>query len=256
MRPWFVMPAVSVPFRAVRAAVFAAVCAALAACGHAWMSPDPLPWWAPVVGFGAVFGAALAGAGRQRSLASITALLAVGQVALHTLFTWAAAVVAPAQPGPTGSAGLLDRLLCGPRDSNGHILLPAGWSPEEIVRNARVDPALPAGPDASAGRHHMHGSGPMLFDGGTKMLVAHIVAALLTGWWLRRGEAALFTLLALAAAPLRVVLAVLCGLVIPAVEATDGARRTGTEPDVTTHQTYLRHAVSRRGPPVEYALAC
>ncbi|WP_161362592.1 hypothetical protein [Streptomyces sp. SID3343] len=240
----------------MRAAVFAAVCAALAACAHAWMSPDPLPTWAPAVGFGAVFVAAFAGAGRQRSLASITALLAVAQVALHTLFTWASAVAAPALPGPTGSGSLLDRLLCGPRDSDGHILLPSGWSPEEIVRNARVDPALLPGPDASAGQHHMHGSGPMLFDGGTGMLLAHVVAALLTGWWLRRGEAALFTVLALAAAPLRVVFAVLCALVVPAVEAADGARRTGAEPDVATHQTYLRHAVTRRGPPTEYALAC
>ncbi|WP_406284698.1 hypothetical protein [Embleya sp. NBC_00896] len=247
----------SVPLRAVRAAVFAAVCAALAACGHAWMSTEPLPLWAPAAGFGAVFVAAFAGAGRQRSLGSITALLAVGQLGLHTLFSWAAAAAVPAASGASGSSGaggLIDRFLCGPRDSAGHILLPAGWSPEEIVRNARVDPTRFA-QNAPSGHHHLHGSGPMLFDGGAGMLCAHLAAAGLTGWWLRRGEAALFALIALAAAPLRVVLAVLYGPV-PVVETPGGVRRTGAEPDLTTHQTLLRHAVTRRGPPAEYALAC
>ena len=249
------MQAVSVPLRAVRAAVFAAVCAALAACGHAWMSPDTLPPWAPLAGSGAVFAVAFAGAGRQRSLAAITALLGLGQLALHTLFAAAAAAAAPKMSEGPGAAGLIDRLLCGPRDSAGRILLPAGWSPEEIVRNARMDPALLTShtPDAS---HHAHGSGPMLLDGGAGMLLAHTVAALLTGWWLRRGEAALFTALALATAPLRVVLAVLYGPVLPVAQTPGAARRGGDEPDLTTHQTLLRHAVTRRGPPAEYALAC
>ncbi len=255
MRRWGVMQAVSVPFRAVRAAVFAAVCAALAACGHAWMSGAPLPLWAPVTGFGVVFVSAFAGAGRQRSLGSITALLAVGQLALHSLFATAASAAVPAGSGGSGTSALLDRLLCGPRDSAGHILLPPGWTSEQIVRTARVDPALFPAP-APGGHHHMSGSGPMLLDGGTGMVCAHLMAALLTGWWLRRGEAALFALIRLAAAPLRVVLTVLCGLVVPVAEPPGRARQTGAEPDLSTHQTLLRHAVTRRGPPAEYALAC
>ncbi|WP_126640182.1 hypothetical protein [Embleya hyalina] len=237
----------------MRAAVFSAVCAALAACGHAWMSTEPLPLWAPVAGFGVVFVSAFAGAGRQRSFGSITALLAMGQLALHTLFAWAAAGTAGAN-GAT-SSGLLDRLLCGPRDSTGHILLPAGWTPEAIARSTRVDPTLLTG-ESAGGHHHMSGSGPMLLDGGTGMLCAHLVAALLTGWWLRRGEAALFALIALASAPLRVVLAVLFGPVVPVAATPGRARRTGAAADPATDQTLLRHAVTRRGPPVEYALAC
>lgn len=259
MRRWGVMQAVSVPFRAVRAAVFAAVCAALAACGHAWMSTEPLPLWAPVAGFAAVFVSAFAGAGRQRSFAAITTLLAAAQLALHTLFAAAAAGAATpdrsAAAGGSGSSTLLDRLLCGPRDSSGHILLPNGWTPEQIIRNARVDPTL-FPQDPPAGHHHMGGSGPLLFDGGAGMVCAHLAAALLTGWWLRRGEAALFALLGLAAAPLRLVLAVLRALVVPVVETPGGIRRTGSAPDLTTPRTLLRHAVTRRGPPAEYALAC
>ncbi|WP_424637100.1 hypothetical protein [Embleya sp. AB8] len=220
------------------------------------MSPDPLPWWAPVLGFGAVFTAAFAGAGRQRSLGAITALLAAGQLALHTFFAWASAAgsTAMAGSGASGPSGLLDRLLCGPRDSTGHILLPAGWSPETIVRNARVDPTLFAR-DAPSGHHHMSGSGPMLLDGGTGMLAAHVVAALLTGWWLRRGEAALFALIGLASAPLRLVLAVLSAWFRPAVETPGAICRTGPTA-VASDQTLLRHAVTRRGPPAAYALAC
>lgn len=257
MRRWGVMQAVSVPFRAVRAAVFSAVCAALAACGHAWMSTEPLPLWAPVAGFGVVFVSAFAGAGRQRSFGSITALLAVGQLALHTLFAYAAAARAAGATGANGStsSGLLDRLLCGPRDSAGHILLPAGWTPEAIVRSTRVDPTLLTS-ESAGGHHHMSGSGPMLLDGGTGMLCAHLVAALLTGWWLRRGEAALFALITLASAPLRVVLAVLFGPVVPVAATPGRARRTGAAADPATDQILLRHAVTRRGPPVEYALAC
>ncbi|MEU0934830.1 MULTISPECIES: hypothetical protein [unclassified Embleya] len=242
----------------MRAAVFAAVCAALAACGHAWMSTAPLPLWAPVAGFGVVFVSAFAGAGRQRSLGSITALLAVGQLALHSLFAAAASAAVPTGAAGTGGSGtsfLLDRLLCGPRDSAGHILMPSGWTSEQIITAARVDPAMFPTP-ASGGHHHMSGSGPMLLDGGAAMLGAHLVAALLTGWWLRRGEAALFALLELAAAPLRVVLAVLYGPVVPVAQTPGRVRRTGAEPHPIIHRTLLRHAVTRRGPPAEYALAC
>ena len=56
--------------------------------------------------------------------------------------------------------------------------------------------------------------------------------------------------------PLRVVFAVLYGPAVPVAVTPGTARRDGDEPDVTTHQTLLRHAVTRRGPPAEYALAC
>lgn len=249
------MQAVSVPLRAVRAAVFAAVCVALAACGHAWMSPDALPPWAPLVGFGAVFAVAFASAGRQRSPAAITALLGLGQLALHTLFASAAATAVPKTPEASAVTGWIDRLLCGPRDSAGHILLPAGRAPEEIMRNARVDPALWTSHTPNS-HEHAHGSGPMLLDGGAAMLLAHVVAALLTGWWLWRGEAALFAVIALATAPLRVVLAVLYGPAVPVTETPGTTRRGGGEPNPTTHRAFLRHVVTRRGPPAQYALAC
>lgn len=250
------------PLRAARAAVFAAVCVTLSAAGHAFMSHEPLPVWGLAAGFGAVGAVAYAAAGRERSWAGITALLALGQLALHTLFSLAAATSAAATAGHTETAGglsVLDRLLCGSRDSGGHIVLPAGWSPHDVVAAAGLDPTAPGVlPDTTAMAGH--GSGPTLFDGGLGMLAAHLVAALAAGWWLRRGEAALFRLLRLfrrlgatAVAPLRTVLALLFGTV-PCGSAPVTVRRTraSVPRPISAH---LRHAVVRRGPP-PYALAC
>lgn len=261
MRAWGVMLA-SRPLRAARAAVFAAVCVTLSAAGHAFMSHEPLPLWAVAAGFGAVGATAYAAAGRERSWVGITALLAVGQLALHTLFSLAAATTsAAASAGHSGAGGglsVLDRLLCGSRHADGSIILPAGWSPQDIVAAAGLDPtapgALPTAPVAG------HTAGPTLFDGGLGMLAAHLVAALAAGWWLRRGEAALFRLLELlrrlstaAVAPLRTVLALMFGTV-PCVHAPAGVRRTRATVSrpISVH---LRHAVVRRGPPA-FALAC
>ncbi|MDI2131900.1 hypothetical protein [Yinghuangia seranimata] len=253
------MLAVSLPLRAARAAVFAAVCVALSAAGHAFMTSEPLPLWTVGAGFGAVFAVAFAAAGRERSLGGIAALLALAQIGLHTLFSVGmAAAAAPAMTGHHGGATLLDRLLCGSRDSAGHIVLPQGWSAREIVAAAGLNPDAPnALPAPGSGHAAGHTIGPMLFDGGYGMLAAHALAALVTAWWLRRGEAALFGLLhrlhTTVAAPLRVVLAVLFGVPRtgyrpPAVRAFDRAT-PGPRPVV------LRHAVVRRGPPA-FATAC
>ncbi|UGQ15202.1 hypothetical protein LO772_17530 [Yinghuangia sp. ASG 101] len=247
------------PLRAARAAVFAAVCVALSAAGHAFMSHEPLPVWALAAGFVVVGAVAYAAAGRERSWAGITALLALGQLALHTLFSLAAATAAPAgHPGTGGGLSVLDRLLCGSRHADGRIVLPEGWSPQDIVAAAGLDPTAPGAlPDTTAAGH---AAAPTLFDGGLGMLAAHLVAALAAGWWLRRGEAALFGLFRLlrrlhtsAVAPLRTVLALLFGTV-PCGHAPAAVRRTrASEPrPVSVH---LRHAVVRRGPPA-FALAC
>ncbi|HSA51855.1 MAG TPA: hypothetical protein VLH10_17310 [Yinghuangia sp.] len=255
------MLAVSRPLRAARAAVFAAVCVTLSAAGHAFMTHEPLPVWALASGFVSVAAVAYAAAGRERSWAGITALLAMGQLALHTLFSVAMATTAgpmaghAAGTGTGGSLSVLDRLLCGSRDSDGHIVLPDGWSPHEIVAAAGLDPNAPGALPDTAGAGHA--ANATLFDGGLGMIAAHLVAALAAGWWLRRGEAALFRLLrrlaATAVAPLRTVLALLFGTV-PSGHPPVAVRRTrATSPrPISLH---LRHAVVRRGPPA-YATAC
>ncbi|WP_435838952.1 hypothetical protein [Streptodolium elevatio] len=255
------MLAVSRPLRAARAAVFAAVCVVLSAAGHAFMTSEPLPVWTVAAGFAGVFAVAYAAAGRERSWAGIAALLAVGQVALHTLFSFGMAASATAMSGHAGGTAplsVLDRLLCGGRDASGHIILPPGWSARDIVAAAGLDPdAAGALPTSVPAADAAHGAGPMLFDGGFGMLAAHLAAALAAAWWLRRGEAALFGVLrrlhAVAVAPLRAVLALLFGTV-PAGYVPSAARRVGRTA-ARPRTAHLRHDVVRRGPPA-FATAC
>ncbi|NUU19972.1 MAG: hypothetical protein HOV68_00415, partial [Streptomycetaceae bacterium] len=119
------MLAVSRPLRAARAAVFAAVCVALSAAGHAYMTSEPLAWWTVAAGFAAVFAVAYAAAGRERAWAGMAGLLALGQVGLHALFSFGSACAASAASSASGhmSSGhggltVLDRLLCGSRDGD------------------------------------------------------------------------------------------------------------------------------------------
>lgn len=89
----------------------------------------------------------------------------------------------------------------------------------------------------------------------TGMLTAHLTAALLTGWWLARGEEILWSVLrrvgAKAARCLRT-LAVLAALLRARLWATS-VRRPCPGPDrerSPRRVRVLRHAVVRRGPPV------
>ncbi|GAA0247102.1 hypothetical protein GCM10009527_049630 [Actinomadura nitritigenes] len=99
--------------------------------------------------------------------------------------------------------------------------------------HAAAMPAMPA----------MHGS-------GTSMTVAHVAAAVVAAWWLRRGERAAWSLarrLASAAdRPIRLLLALLL------IEPAERPVRTPVVPvaagAIATGRT-LRHQVVRRGPP-------
>ncbi|KOV62090.1 hypothetical protein ADK64_26715 [Streptomyces sp. MMG1121] len=76
---------------------------------------------------------------------------------------------------------------------------------------------------------------------------AHFLAALAASWWLRRGEAALWTLL-------RRTVTLVPGLVAwwraaPLPAAAPHLPRVPADPE-PPRRTPLRHAVSRRGPPV------
>lgn len=66
--------------------MFAAVCVALSAAGHALAACATVPWWSLLAAFAGVLAVAVPLAGRERSLPSIAAALAGGQLALHTLF--------------------------------------------------------------------------------------------------------------------------------------------------------------------------
>ncbi|MFP8963950.1 hypothetical protein ACLIYP_25845, partial [Streptomyces nanhaiensis] len=106
--------------RLLRAAVFAAVCVTLSAAGHVFAAGQALSAWTLLAGFAAVLATAVPLAGRERSLPGIAALLALGQVVLHLLFSCGRG--GHASPAPAGSGrgdggvlALAGRLLCNDR---------------------------------------------------------------------------------------------------------------------------------------------
>ncbi|WP_330452876.1 MULTISPECIES: hypothetical protein [unclassified Streptomyces] len=256
--------------RLLRAAVFAAVCVALSAAGHALAACATVPWWSLLAAFAGVLAVAVPLAGRERSLPSIAVALAGGQLALHTLFGIGTHTTATASAATGGEDTLIRfaaSLVCGagPHQLNAadarHIVGTAGIDPATVTAQAHQHLATaPAG-----GMSGFSGTLPSL-----SMLLGHLLAALATGWLLRRGEVALFRLARLSAHgaqqvaagarlralrdAFRLVAALRAGL--------PGGRTTGpliprTAVDAPRPATGdpLQHMVIRRGPPSALALA-
>lgn len=142
-----------------RAAVSTAVCTLLAVAAHRSMSAAGIPVAAVAAGAAMVFCfTRIAAALGERGLGSIVLLVGGSQVGLHLLFQ--AVQAAAAQNGTVPAPGM------------------PNMSGMPGVPDVRAMTTLPSG-------------GVSLF-GISGMTIAHAVAALLTAWWLRRGEAALF----------------------------------------------------------------
>ncbi|MFE7772431.1 hypothetical protein ACFU5O_00710 [Streptomyces sp. NPDC057445] len=199
------------PMRALRAALFAAICAVLAAVGHSSLSGHDLPAVVVVLAF-AVSGAAawLAGTRRRGALCIGTGLLTV-QGALHLLFAGADSHTAP------------------PHDADGHPMGTGAMA---------ADPMGPEAMEAGVTAGSVHTIG---------MLAAHVLGAVLCALWLAHGEAAFFrlarTIGTLAFAPLR--------LLLTAVRVPEPLPRPVRPRPHTRrlHGAVLTHALSRRGPP-------
>ncbi|WP_199884432.1 hypothetical protein [Streptomyces sp. CB02488] len=257
--------------RLLRAAVFAAVCVALSAAGHAMAACAAVPGWTLLAGFLGILAVAVALAGRERSLPSIAAALAAGQIALHTLF---GVGTHAATPQPSAGDDSLIRfaasLVCGAgpdrlNASDAHrIVTTAGIDPASVTAQAHQHMAA-APSDGMAGAAGLAGMFPSL-----PMLLGHLLAALATGWLLRRGEIALFRLARLSAhgaqqvaagARLRALRAAL--VLVSALRAglpdgpATGPRTLRTAVDAPAPATGdpLQHMVIRRGPPPAFALA-
>jgi hypothetical protein len=94
---------------------------------------------------------------------------------------------------------------------------------------------------------HSHGRG---FGESLGMLVAHLTATLITGWWLARGEAALWALLHSA----RHRLGAMFRLLRPPRVAVALPRAVPSPvTPAPVRDVLLRHSVSRRGPPLPAA---
>ncbi|MCX5398199.1 hypothetical protein [Streptomyces sp. NBC_00102] len=266
--------------RLLRASVFAAVCVVLSAAGHALASASTVPWWALLCGFLVVLAVVAPLAGRERSLPSIAAALAVGQLSLHALFglahpmtaaamgTAGAGTPAAATPGDASLVRFAASLVCG--DTPGSISVAQA---HRIVTDAGVDPATMTGAHAhlaSAAAAASTTGAPAGLLPGLPMVLGHLLAALVTGWLLRRGEVALFGLARLsahggrelaAAARLRSLRAALALVRILRAgfpgAPTAGPRQARTSVDAPAPATGdpLQHLVIRRGPPAAYALA-
>ncbi|MBF9070828.1 hypothetical protein [Streptacidiphilus fuscans] len=269
--------AASLDLRLLRALPFATVCVLVSALGHALAGGGPVPLPTLLVGLVLVLLAGTALAGRERSLPAIASALAVGELGLHALFHLCAGASGmagmsgmPGMSGMTGMAGmsgmpgmsgtgggtpsallqLAARLLCGP-GPDGSLALPPGTTASQIVSQAGIDPHLYLASISTAPAAHGVGAFCAMLGLSPLMVLGHLLAALVAGWWLRGGEAAVWRLLGLALAPLgqllRMALALLAGL------TTTGAlrpvRRWSADAWRLPAHALLRHQLVRRGPP-------
>ncbi|MGW0789977.1 hypothetical protein ACWD04_17395 [Streptomyces sp. NPDC002911] len=260
--------------RLLRTAVFTAVCVVLAAAGHSLAAGVGVSGWSLLAGFAGVFAVAAALAGRERTLLSITAALATGQLALHVLFGFGRHMPAATQgSGDDSLIRFAAGLVCGAG--------PAQLSADEahrIVTTAGLDPAAVAqghthvasGTDVASAADPTFLATVMSGLPGLPMFLGHLLAALVTGWLLRRGEIALCRLARLSAqggrqlaagARLRALRAAMA-LVRALRAGLPGRPTTGPRPlrnavDAPAPATGdpLQHMVIRRGPPPVYVHA-
>ncbi|MFJ6213235.1 hypothetical protein ACIQGZ_07885 [Streptomyces sp. NPDC092296] len=199
--------------RAVRAAVFAAVCVALAAAAHLGMSPQTLPPGVLAVGFAATAGGSWLLAGRRRGAAATGGWMVAAQGGLHLLF-------AALGHGEAVAAG-----------SDGHRM------------PGMAD--LADMPGMAGMQHSVSGQGHAAMSWW--MLGAHLLAALGCALLMRHGEAALTCvfdgLRALASA-------VLPALPVLGARKPQRAWGTGQRGVRPPRLVFLSHALVRRGPPL------
>ncbi|MFC9235844.1 hypothetical protein ACFTZK_05185 [Streptomyces decoyicus] len=262
--------------RLLRAAVFTAVCVALSAGGHIAASCTAVPVWTLGVAAAAVFAVAAPMAGRERSLPEIATGLAVGQLALHALFTWGQlpmSAIARGGAGSTGgTGGLSDRAAIALAR---HVACGLGSGPADGAEARRIlaaggfDTASGAGMTAPAGTGTAGGTAadPAMAHAllpSLPMVLGHLLAALAVGWLLRRGEAALWRLVRLSApaayemavqalvGAVRGALALIRALLTGLKAAHDEALRAPVsygDDKPGPKNLALHHSVVRRGPP-------
>lgn len=200
----------------MRSAAFAAVCVFLATCAH-WFAGGGGPTLQALLAGGlVVMAGATVVAGRERPPAVIVGLLLAAQAFLHKLLDVTAPPAELPAPLPVHAA------VHGPAAAHG-----TGGA------------ALPVG------AHEYEN--PLTVGAG--MLLAHLVAALVTGWWLSRGEAVVWSILR------RIGAEAIRWLGPPRIVSGTGAigvaGPVAPEPDAVKPRSAgaLRHSVVRRGPP-------
>ncbi|WP_030291654.1 hypothetical protein [Streptomyces katrae] len=246
------MPVMPAPMRTARAAMFAAVCTALGAVGHSYMSGTDIPLMGLLGAFGVTGGLAWLAAGRRRGPVGISAALLAVQGVLHLVFSGSQA----GHGGHTGHAGYAGRTarslplpLSMPEPMPGHHRL-AGTALPETAAGATGTDGMAGMADMSG----MAGTADMAGHGGLGMIAAHVLAGLFCAAWLAWGEAAVCRLAAvlgsaalLAARPLARAVALLRARVAPVPPRP--AAGPSYEPPRRLRGAVPAHALVRRGPP-------
>ncbi|MFF9030967.1 hypothetical protein [Streptomyces iakyrus] len=209
--------------RAIRAAVFAAVCVVLAALGHVMMSGDHVPLSTLLAGWAVTGAAGWCLAGRERGLRPVVGVAMAVQTALHSAFS-----LGPPAPSAPG-AHSTDM----PSMSHG-----MGMSHD-----------MSAGAMEAMSPHAGHVPGG---DSSLGMLAAHLLAALLCGLWLGHGERAVFRLLRAVGGRLAAPLRLLSALPVPPPPPVRRRRRPANR---SPRRLLLVHAITTRGPPAGAAAA-
>ncbi|OXY90392.1 hypothetical protein [Streptomyces sp. 2R] len=254
-------------FRATRSALFAVVCVSLAALGHALMSDAPLLWWSLGLSLAGVGTLAWLVAGRERGQAGVIAFTVTVQAALHAAFTLAQTAQQTAV-GADGESALAarwaDALLCGPHSNTAAAARAYDMAAQAGLTDSMPLPDLEGGSSAVAamghashGAHAAHAAQSahdMSAMNGTAfwgMLAAHVVAALLCGLWLARGERAAFQILRALAERVVLPFFLLDALrPLPYAPPTSAYDRSATRPQ----SRLLSHTLVTRGPPREIAV--
>ncbi|MEU0392419.1 hypothetical protein ABZ208_06530 [Streptomyces sp. NPDC006208] len=241
--------------RLLRAAVFTAVCVVLSGTGHVLAACAAVPWWTLALGFAGVFALVVPFAGRERSLPAIAAALTVGQLGLHTLFTAGQQHVRIAPTADETVVRMAAKLVCG---AGAAAMTPA--DARRIVTMAGMDPAA----QQAAHTHTAEAAAAPGLLPTLPMLLGHLLAALVTGLLLRRGDAALLRLMRMSAdsahevaetawlRALRAALVLVRALLSGPAGGLGPAVRTvpaAAEPRVPAAGHVLAHTVIRRGPP-------
>ncbi|MFH0517504.1 hypothetical protein ACHBTE_10030 [Streptomyces sp. M41] len=266
--------------RILRAAVFAAVCVVLAGVGHVLGSCATIPLWTLGAGFLGVLLVTVPFAGRERSLPGIAGLLAAGQTVLHTLFglgqhgataavSAASAATSASSSTPLSDAALVEqaaRLVCG---ATAAAISPA--QAQRILTEARLGPGTET--HASHRAADAAATAPDSYAAllpSLSMVLAHLLAAAVAGWLLRRGDLALLRIAEMSAlsahgvtegafvrslrGALALVRALRAGLP-GAPEAGPRVLRAEWSAPPEPRTLALQHTVIRRGPPAGAAFA-
>ncbi|MGK5641533.1 hypothetical protein ACSNOK_24910 [Streptomyces sp. URMC 126] len=217
------MKGTGVRLRALRAALFTAVCVTLSAASHVLLSRMPLPVSTVAALSAAFFVLAYALAGRERGYGHIAALLVPLELAADTVFTTGQHACYGAAGGP----------VAGPLRSMGIDL---------VCRGGEVGTPLAHLTAGQSPPNALYSALPWL------LLTLHVGVGLLAAAWLHRGEVALARLLrAVAASAFRPLLLVLATSAVPGPSGTAGRPPRGTRRPRAL--PLLLHSVVRRGPP-------